>query len=76
MKGNVLVTGGAGYIGSHTCVELLENGYGVVVVDNFANSSEESVKRVEKLRAKRLRCTRRTCAIRRRLIKNFYRTQD
>ena len=38
MKGNVLVTGGAGYIGSHTCVELLENGYGVVVVDNFANS--------------------------------------
>ena len=33
---NVLVTGGAGYIGSHTCVELLSSGYGVVVIDNFA----------------------------------------
>ena len=54
MKGNVLVTGGAGYIGSHTCVELLENGYGVVVVDNFANSSEESVKRVEKITGKKV----------------------
>ena len=53
-KGNVLVTGGAGYIGSHTCVELLENGYGVVVVDNFANSSEESVKRVEKITGKKV----------------------
>lgn len=54
MKGNVLVTGGVGYIGSHTCVELLENGYGVVVVDNFANSSEESVKRVEKITGKKV----------------------
>ncbi len=54
MKGNVLVTGGAGYIGSHTCVELLENGYGVVVVDNFANPSEESVKRVEKITGKKV----------------------
>ena len=33
---NILVTGGAGYIGSHTCVELLESGYGVVVIDNIA----------------------------------------
>ena len=54
MKGNVLVTGGAGYIGSHTCAELLENGYGVVVVDNYSNSSAESVKRVEKITGKKV----------------------
>lgn len=40
----ILVTGGAGYIGSHTCVELFKSGYGVVVVDNLSNSCEESVK--------------------------------
>lgn len=45
----VLVTGGAGYIGSHTCVELLNAGYDVVVVDNLCNSSEESLKRVEEI---------------------------
>lgn len=45
----ILVTGGAGYIGSHTCVELLNCGYDVVVLDNFSNSSPESVKRVEKI---------------------------
>ena len=44
----VLVTGGAGFIGSHTCVELLEHGYEVVVVDNHANSSPEALVRVEK----------------------------
>jgi UDP-glucose 4-epimerase len=43
----ILVTGGAGYIGSHTIVELLQQGYAVVVVDNLANSSAESVRRVE-----------------------------
>lgn len=42
----ILVTGGAGYIGSHTCVELLERGYDVVVVDNLVNSSEKSLERV------------------------------
>ena len=42
----ILVTGGAGYIGSHTCVELLNAGYDVVVVDNLYNSSEEALKRV------------------------------
>ena len=45
----ILVTGGAGYIGSHTCVELIKSGYEVVVVDNLCNSSLESIKRVEKL---------------------------
>lgn len=48
----ILVTGGAGYIGSHTCLELLSKGYDVVVVDNLSNSSEESLKRVEKLTGK------------------------
>tara|TARA_Y100001968_G_scaffold138171_1_gene126370 strand:- start:312 stop:1361 length:1050 start_codon:yes stop_codon:yes gene_type:complete len=42
----ILVTGGAGFIGSHTCVSLLENGYSVVVLDSFINSKKESIKRV------------------------------
>lgn len=46
---NILVTGGAGYIGSHTIVELYAKGHTVVVVDNFSNSSPEALKRVEKL---------------------------
>jgi len=45
----ILVTGGAGYIGSHTCIELIKSGYEVVVVDNLCNSSLESLKRVESL---------------------------
>ena len=45
----ILVTGGAGYIGSHTCIELIKAGYKVVVVDNLCNSSSESLSRVEKL---------------------------
>ena len=45
----ILVTGGAGYIGSHTCIELIKAGYEVVVADNLCNSSLESLKRVEKL---------------------------
>ena len=51
----ILVTGGAGYIGSHTCVELLEEGYDVVVVDNFCNSTRESIKRVQKITGKQVR---------------------
>ena len=49
---NILVTGGAGYIGSHTCVELLESGYGVVVIDNLCNSNPESLNRVQELTGK------------------------
>ena len=51
---NVLVTGGAGYIGSHTCVELLERGYGVVVADNLVNSSAKSLERVQQITGKSL----------------------
>ena len=51
----VLVTGGAGYIGSHTCVELLTTGYEVVVVDNFANSRPEVLKRIEEITGKTLK---------------------
>jgi UDP-glucose 4-epimerase len=50
----VLVTGGAGYIGSHTVLELLNTGYDVVVVDNLSNSKEESLRRVQKLAGKSL----------------------
>lgn len=49
---NILVTGGAGYIGSHTCVELLKQGYGVVVIDNLVNSSEKSLERVQQITGK------------------------
>lgn len=49
---NILITGGAGYIGSHTAVELLNSGYEVIVYDNLCNSSKESLKRVEELTGK------------------------
>jgi len=49
---SILVTGGAGYIGSHTCVELLEAGYDIVVVDNFSNSKPEALRRVKEITGK------------------------
>ncbi|MCZ0756852.1 UDP-glucose 4-epimerase GalE [Geobacillus zalihae] len=48
----ILVTGGAGYIGSHTCVELLNAGYEIVVIDNFCNSKPESLKRISEITGK------------------------
>lgn len=50
----ILVTGGAGYIGSHTCLEILQAGFEVIVVDNLSNSKEESLKRVQELTGKTL----------------------
>ena len=52
---NVLVTGGAGYIGSHTCVELLNSGYGVIVIDNLCNSNPKSLERVQAITGKSLK---------------------
>ena len=52
---SVLVTGGAGYIGSHTCVELLTAGYDVVVADNLSNSKEEALNRVQDISGKALK---------------------
>lgn len=52
---NILVTGGAGYIGSHTCVKLLEAGYGVVILDNLDNSCEKAVERVKEITGKDLK---------------------
>jgi len=51
----ILTTGGAGYIGSHTCIELVNAGYDVVVVDNLDNSSEKSLDRVEKIVGKKIK---------------------
>ena len=50
----ILVTGGAGYIGSHTCISLLESGYEVVVVDNLINSKPEALRRVEEIAGKKV----------------------
>ncbi len=55
MDKNILVTGGAGYIGSHTEVELLERGYNVIAVDNMVNSCEESIIRVEQITGKKIK---------------------
>lgn len=52
---SILVTGGAGYIGSHTCVELLEEGYDIVIVDNFSNSKPEALNRIKKITGKELK---------------------
>ena len=46
---SILVSGGAGYIGSHTCVELIHAGYDIVIADNLVNSSREAVRRVEEI---------------------------
>lgn len=51
----ILITGGAGYIGSHTCVEMLNAGYEIIVIDNLDNSSSESLRRVEKITGKSIK---------------------
>ena len=49
---SILVTGGAGFIGSHTCVELLEAGYDTIILDNLCNSKSESVNRIKEITGK------------------------
>lgn len=51
----ILVTGGAGFIGSHTCVELLEAGYDVAVIDNFCNSKPETIEKIEEITGKKVK---------------------
>ena len=51
---NVLLAGGAGYIGSHTCVELINAGHDVVIADNFSNSCPVAVERVEELTGRKI----------------------
>ena len=51
---NVLLTGGAGYIGTHTCIELINAGHTVVVADNFSNSSPKAIERVEQITGKKI----------------------
>ena len=66
---NVLVTGGAGYIGSHTCVELLAASHDVVVVDDLSNSHEAVIERIERISGRRRAVPRRCgsrCSRRRR----------
>ena len=62
---NILVTGGAGYIGSHTCVELLNSGYDVTVIDNLCNANPKSLKRVEAITGRKSNSTRETYGTRR-----------
>ncbi|ECQ4929603.1 NAD-dependent epimerase/dehydratase family protein, partial [Salmonella enterica] len=50
----ILVTGGAGYIGSHTCLALIAKGHDIIVIDNLSNSSYESIRRVENLTNKKI----------------------
>ena len=51
---NVLVTGGAGYIGSHTCVELLENNHNVIIVDDLSNAKRDAVDHIEEITNKKV----------------------
>ncbi len=57
MPSKILITGGAGYIGSHTAVELMNAGHEVVIVDNLCNSSAKVLERIEKLAGKRFKLT-------------------
>ena len=55
----ILVTGGAGYIGSHTCVELLNAGLDVIIVDNLCNSKRQAVRRIEEITGRQSRADHR-----------------
>lgn len=67
----VLLTGGAGYIGSHTAVELMNSGYDVVIADNLSNSCKEAISRIEELGGKRSASMILTSAVKRRWKSSF-----
>ena len=54
----ILVTGGAGFIGSHTCVELVSAGYDILIADNFSNASPKAVERISAITGKNIPCIR------------------
>ncbi len=72
----VLVTGGTGYIGSHTCVELLDSGYEVVIVDNLANSKKDVVDKIEKITGKKVKFYEEDCCDKEALRKIFNENKD
>ena len=72
----ILVTGGTGYIGSHTCISLLEKGYDVTIVDNLVNSKALVVDRIETLSGKKVKFFKRTSATRRRCAGSSRRTRS
>ena len=72
----VLVTGGTGYIGSHTCVELLDAGYEVVIVDNLANSKKDVVDKIEKITDKKVKFYEEDCCDKEALRKIFNENKD
>ena len=72
----VLVTGGTGYIGSHTCVELLDAGYEVVIVDNLANSKKDVVDKIEKITGKKVKFYEEDCCDKEALRKIFNENKD
>jgi UDP-glucose 4-epimerase len=62
MSKNILVTGGAGYIGSHTCVELINAGYNPIIVDNFSNSEKFIIQRIEEITGHKLKVLEGDCS--------------
>ena len=68
---NILITGGAGYIGSHTCVELLNSGYNIVVIDNFSNSKKEVIDKIKQITNKNFKFYEGDCCDKKILTKIF-----
>ncbi|MTI20482.1 UDP-glucose 4-epimerase GalE [Fulvivirga sp. RKSG066] len=75
MSKNILVTGGAGYIGSHTCVELIKAGYHAIIVDNFSNSEKFVIDRIEELAGKSVELIEGDCADERLLLEKLSKTK-
>ena len=72
----VLVTGGCGYIGSHTCVELLDSNYEVIVIDNLSNSKEDVISKIEEITNKKVKFYKEDCTNKKALEKIFKENND